>query len=149
MADGIARNPVNSPEAPFLAENDAAMSKMMTDMAVKPTGDVDRDFVEMMVPHHQGAIDMAKAVLRYGKNEQLRRLAQEIIVTQQQEIAAMRLALGQPLPPSVPSPTAVESSAPQGAMDMSHGAMSHGTMSHGKMPDGDMSHGSMNSTNTK
>jgi hypothetical protein len=135
MADDTGHNLVSSAEAPFLAENDAAMSKMMADMTVKPTGDVDHDFVAMMVPHHQGAIDMAKAVLRYGKNEQLRRLAQEIIVTQQQEIVAMRLALGQPLPPSVPSPTAVDagsaSSAPHGAMDMPHETMSHGTMSHG------------------
>ncbi len=94
-----------SAEAPFLAQNDAAMTRMMSAMAVKPTGDVDRDFVAMMVPHHQGAIDMALAVLRYGHNERLRRLAQEIIVTQQEEIAAMRLAVGQPLPPSAPSPT--------------------------------------------
>src|SRR5258708_34706749 len=71
------------------------MDKMMADMAVKPTGDVDHDFVEMMVPHHQGAIDMARAVLRYGHNEQLRRLAQEIVVTEQQEIAAMRFAVGE------------------------------------------------------
>ena len=68
---------------------------MMTDMVIRPSGDVDRDFVAMMVPHHQGAIDMARAELRYGRNEQLRRIAQEIIVTQQQEIAAMRLALEQ------------------------------------------------------
>jgi hypothetical protein len=92
-------------EAPFLAENDAAMTRMMDGMAVKPTGDVDRDFVAMMVPHHQGAIDMAVAVLRHGHNEQLRRLAQEIIVTQQEEIAAMRMAVGEPLPPSIPAPT--------------------------------------------
>ncbi len=92
-------------EAPFLAQNDAAMTRMMHAMAIKPTGDVDRDFVAMMVPHHQGAIDMALAELRYGRNERLRRLAQEIIVTQQQEIAAMRLAVGEPLPPSTPSPT--------------------------------------------
>jgi hypothetical protein len=91
-------------EAPFLAENDAAMKKMMSDMTVTPTGDVDADFVAMMVPHHQGAIDMAVAVLRHGRNPQIRRLAQEIIVTQQQEIAAMRLAVGQPLPPSLPAP---------------------------------------------
>ena len=91
-------------EEPFLAENNTAMTKMMTAMDIKPSGDIDADFVAMMVPHHQGAIDMALAQLRYGRNEQLRRLAQEIIVTQQQEIAAMRLALGQPLPPSVPSP---------------------------------------------
>jgi uncharacterized protein (DUF305 family) len=92
-------------EAPFLAENDAAMTRMMEGMAVKATGDVDRDFVAMMIPHHQGAIDMAVAVLRHGHNEQLRRLAQEIIVTQQQEIAAMRMAVGEPLPPSTPAPT--------------------------------------------
>jgi DUF305 family protein family protein len=91
-------------EAPFLAENDAAMTKMMAAMEITPSGDVDRDFVAMMVPHHQGAIDMALAELRYGRNEQLKRLAQEIIVTQQQEIAAMRLAVGEPLPPSTPAP---------------------------------------------
>ena len=92
-------------EGPFLAENDAAMKKMMSGMAARPTGDVDGDFVAMMVPHHQGAIDMAVAVLRYGRNAQIRRLAQEIIVTQQQEIAAMRLPVGQPLPSSLPAPT--------------------------------------------
>lgn len=97
--------PDTSSEAPFLSENDVAMTKMMNDMAVKPTGDVDHDFVEMMVPHHRGAVDMAQAELRYGHNPQLRRLAQEIIVTQQQEIAVMRRALGEPLPPSVASPT--------------------------------------------
>jgi uncharacterized protein (DUF305 family) len=91
-------------EAPFLTENDRAMAKMMAGMAIKPSGDVDADFVAMMAPHHQGAIDMAEAELRYGRNEQLRRLAQEIIVTRQEEIAAMRLALGQPLPPSVAAP---------------------------------------------
>jgi uncharacterized protein (DUF305 family) len=81
------------------------MDKMMADMAVKPSGDVDADFVAMMIPHHQGAIDMALAVLRYGKNERIRRIAQEIVVEQQQEIVAMRLALGQPLPPSAPAQT--------------------------------------------
>jgi hypothetical protein len=91
-------------EAPFLAENDTAMNKMMTEMTIKPTGDVDHDFVEMMAPHHQAAIDMAQALLRYGHNEPLRRLAQEIIVTQQQEITAMRLALGEPLPPLATAP---------------------------------------------
>ena len=94
-----------TPEAIFLAENDTAMSKMMTDMTIKPSGEVDRDFVAMMVPHHQGAIDMAQSELRYGHNELLRRIAQEIIVGQQQEIAAMRLALDEPLPPSLPAPT--------------------------------------------
>jgi uncharacterized protein (DUF305 family) len=92
-------------EAAFLAENAAAMDRMMAGMEVKPSGDVDVDFVATMVPHHQGAIDMALAVLRHGRNEQIRRIAQEIVVDQQQEIAAMRLALGQPLPPPAPAPT--------------------------------------------
>jgi uncharacterized protein (DUF305 family) len=94
-------------EAPFLAENVGAMTKMMIDMGIRPSGDIDQDFVSIMVPHHQGAIEMAQAELRYGHNEVLKRLAQEIIVTQQQEIGAMRLALGQPLPPSRPSPDQV------------------------------------------
>jgi uncharacterized protein (DUF305 family) len=81
-------------EQAFLRENNAAMSKMMAAMNIRPTGDVDRDFVASMVPHHQGAIEMAQAELRYGRNKQLRRIAQEIIVDQTQEIAAMRLALG-------------------------------------------------------
>ncbi|HUL09828.1 MAG TPA: DUF305 domain-containing protein [Candidatus Acidoferrum sp.] len=98
-------------EAPFLADNNAAMARMMSAMEVRPSGDVDADFVAMMVPHHQGAIDMAEAELRYGRNEQLRRMAQEIIVTQQQEIAAMRLALGQPLPPSSAAPDQPSSDA--------------------------------------
>lgn len=91
-------------EMPFLTENVSAMSKMMVDMGIYPSGDVDRDFVAMMVPHHQGAIEMAQAEPRYGHNEQLRRMAQEIIVTQQQEIAAMRLAVGETLPPAEPAP---------------------------------------------
>lgn len=99
-------------ETPFLRENSAAMDRMMAGMAVKPTGDVDTDFAAMMIPHHQGAIDMAMAELRYGKNEQLRRLAQQIIVDQQQEIVTMRLALGQPLPTSAPAPTSDPSMPP-------------------------------------
>ena len=91
-------------EAPYLAENVSAMTKMMIGMGIRPSGDVDTDFVAMMAPHHQGAIEMAQAELRYGRNEPLRRMAQEIIVTQLQEITAMRLSLGQALPPSMASP---------------------------------------------
>ena len=94
-----------NPNAQFKAENDAAMSRMMIGMMVKPTGDLDRDFAEMMIAHHQGAIEMAESELRYGKNEQLKRIAQEIIVDQQQEIVAMRLALGEALPTSSAAPT--------------------------------------------
>ena len=128
----VADRPDYSIEQSFLSENDAAMNKMMADMTIKPTGDVDRDFVAMMVPHHQGAIDMARAELKYGRNEQLRRLSQEIIVTQQQEIAAMRLAIGDPLPPSAASPTQPDvTAAPRpGAMApmSSHDAMPHDAM---------------------
>jgi Domain of unknown function (DUF305) len=95
----------DSAEAPFLAENEAAMTKMMRGMAARPSGNVDADFVAMMVPHHQGAIEMAIAVLRHGRNPRIRRLAQEIIVTQQEEIAAMALAIGKPLPASATAPT--------------------------------------------
>lgn len=105
LAGDPAMNAAPAAEKPYLAENDAAMTRMMASMQATPTGDVDRDFVDMMVPHHQGAIDMAVAVLRYGHNEKIRRLAQEIIVTQQQEIAAMRRAVGEPPPPSAASPT--------------------------------------------
>jgi hypothetical protein len=102
-------------EAPYLAENVSAMTKMMIDMGIKPSGDVDTDFVAMMAPHHQGAIEMAQAELRYGHNEPLQRMAQEIIVTQLQEITAMRLALGQPLPPPAPSPDQIAPAARVGA----------------------------------
>src|ERR1051326_5420946 len=91
-------------EATFLTENDAAMREMMKGMTIRPTGDVDADFARLMIPHHQAAIEMGQALLRHGHNEKLRRLAQEIIVTQQQEIAAMQLAIGSPLSPSAAAP---------------------------------------------
>ncbi len=85
-------NTTSENEKRFLDENENAMKTMMVGMAIRPAGDIDADFAAMMIPHHQGAIDMAKAELQYGTNEQLRRIAQEIIVEQQQEIVAMRLA---------------------------------------------------------
>jgi len=96
--------PSSSREAPFISENVNAMTEMLVGMQIKPSGDVDYDFAAMMIPHHRGAIDMAQAELRHGRNERLRRIAQEIIVEQQQEISAIRMALGQPLPPSVAAP---------------------------------------------
>ena len=118
----VDRSP-GSEEQPFLSENNAAMNKMMANMAIKPTGDVDRDFVAMMVPHHHGAVDMANAELKYGHNEQLRRLAQEIVASQQQEITAMRNAVsdGQ----SSPMQTLAES-APRSAS--TNGSTTHGGM---------------------
>jgi uncharacterized protein (DUF305 family) len=72
-----------------------AMQRMHQAMAVPSTGDPDRDFAAMMIPHHQGAIDMAEAELRFGKDERLRRLAQGIIVEQRQEIAVMQAILNE------------------------------------------------------
>ena len=105
---------VASTAKPFAALMVDAMAVMDDGMRRAPmNGRPEHDFVTMMIPHHQGAIEMAQAELRYGRNEQLRRIAQEIIVEQQQEIAAMRLAIGQPLPPSAPAPTIPH---PMGAM---------------------------------
>ena len=73
-------------------------------MAVKPTGNPDRDFAAMMIPHHQGAIDMAEIELRFGTDERLRRLAQGIIVEQRQEIAVMRKILSEPTSASTAKP---------------------------------------------
>ena len=107
--------PALTDEQPFLNENHAAMDRMMAAMTIKPTGDADRDFAAMMIPHHLGAIEMAKAELLHGRNEQLRRIAQEIIVDQQQEVAAMMLALGKNPPPSAPAP---DQAAPQSTETM-------------------------------
>ena len=115
VTNGTHEAPAAAPgsDAVFVSRSNAAMGKMMADMAVKPTGDVDHDFVAMMVPHHQGAIDMAQAELQYGHSPHLKTIAQEIIVDQMQEITLMRLALGEPLPQSVSSPTQASSGAMQ------------------------------------
>src|SRR2546426_8099426 len=84
-----------------------ATARMHAAMHVPFTGDADRDFARMMIAHHQGAIDMALVELRYGKDERLKRLAHEIIVTQQQEIVVMHLALDDALPSGTPAPTQV------------------------------------------
>ncbi|HEY4901380.1 MAG TPA: DUF305 domain-containing protein [Terriglobales bacterium] len=73
-----------------------SMEKMHDGMAsIKPSGNSDVDFVRLMLPHHQAAIDMAKTELLYGKDPQMRRLAQEIITDQQSEIELMQLWLKQ------------------------------------------------------
>jgi len=91
-----------APTAEFTASTDKTFDQLLGDsmsvmhkgMHSAPyTGDPDRDFVTMMIPHHQGAIDMAKAILLYGKDEQLKRLAQEIIADQQNEVQLMQLWL--------------------------------------------------------
>lgn len=68
----------------------AAMDRMHKDMmAPIPTGDADRDFLATMIPHHEGAVEMARLVLIHGKDPLVRRLAEEIIAGQQSEIVAM------------------------------------------------------------
>jgi YVTN family beta-propeller protein len=86
-----ARSGTNPAFAQELMQSMAKMDKAM--MAAPMLGDPDHDFAAMMIPHHQGAVDMAAAVLLHGKDPVLRRLAQEIIVTQRQEIEVMRLRL--------------------------------------------------------
>ncbi|HEY3621564.1 MAG TPA: DUF305 domain-containing protein [Roseiarcus sp.] len=68
----------------------ASMKTMMKNMNVKPTGKPDHDFVLMMMPHHQGAIDMAKVELQYGTDPELRQLATGIVTVQEKEIAQMK-----------------------------------------------------------
>ena len=81
-------------DSKFMQDMNVGMSRMDHDMASAPmTGDVDHDFVVMMIPHHQGAIDMAKGELSYGKDPAMRRLAEEIIVDQKSEIDVMNLWL--------------------------------------------------------
>ena len=75
----------------------AAHHKMTAAMDnVKPTGDADRDFLIMMIPHHQGAIDMAETVLKHGKDPEVRALAENIIREQKREIADMEKMLANP-----------------------------------------------------
>lgn len=73
----------------FIAAND----RMHRDMAIQYSGNADRDFVAGMIPHHQGAIDMARAVLQYGHDPEVKAMAQAIIAAQEKEITEMRAML--------------------------------------------------------
>ena len=87
---GMAQSQVADTFASMMA---SAMARMDRDMMQPASGDPDRDFAAMMIPHHQGAVEMAEAELRFGHDPVLRRLAQGIIVEQRQEIAVMSQAL--------------------------------------------------------
>lgn len=71
----------------------AAMIQMDAAMCITPSGDADRDFARAMIPHHQGAVEMARLELLFGRDASLRRLAQGIVVEQSQEIALLRSIL--------------------------------------------------------
>jgi Domain of unknown function (DUF305) len=81
----------DSPVDAALGQSMSVMHSAMHEVAL--VGKADADFARMMIPHHQGAIEMAKVELEFGADPNLRRLAQEIIVTQQSEIDVMNLAL--------------------------------------------------------
>jgi uncharacterized protein (DUF305 family) len=84
--------PSGSPAATFHQQMDSVMTVMdkgMQQMGGVPPTDLDASFAAMMVPHHQGAVDMARLQLLYGKDPELRRLAQSIIAEQQIEIQQM------------------------------------------------------------
>jgi uncharacterized protein (DUF305 family) len=88
--DGHATHAAKSPDNPPTKAYRAANAKMHRGMDIKFSNDADLDFVQGMIPHHQGAIDMAKVVLEYGKDEQTRAWAQAIIREQEREIGEMK-----------------------------------------------------------
>jgi hypothetical protein len=79
-----------SPDTPAVREYKAAHAKMMRDMDISFTGNPDVDFRRHMIPHHQGAIDMARVALRHAKDPWTRQLAEAVIIEQQREIAEMQ-----------------------------------------------------------
>jgi uncharacterized protein (DUF305 family) len=92
--DMMAGAQMNSRAMSFMHSLEESMNRMDSGMKSAPmNGNIDHDFATMMMPHHQGAIDMAKSELSYGKDPVMRRLAEEIIVDQQSEIQAMQLWL--------------------------------------------------------
>jgi uncharacterized protein (DUF305 family) len=84
---GMTMTPATSPADKAFADS---MKTMMNGMRAKPTGKPDKDFAIMMIPHHQGAIDMAKVELQYGTDPELRQLATDIVAAQEKEIAQMK-----------------------------------------------------------
>lgn len=87
MMDHMMPSPSDTPAVKGFKE---AHMTMMHNMNMQFTGNTDVDFVEGMIPHHQGAIDMAKVQLQHGKDPELRKMAEKIIADQEKEIAEMQ-----------------------------------------------------------
>jgi uncharacterized protein (DUF305 family) len=81
---------VSAQSASYMTEAMDMQKQMMTNMTMKPSGNPDKDFVMMMIPHHQGAINMAQLELKYGKDPELKALAESIIRAQDKEISQMK-----------------------------------------------------------
>ena len=90
MGHGAAPATAASADTPSTAAFKAANDKMHAAMAIPFSGDADADFAKGMIPHHQGAVAMARVVLQHGKDLQLRKLARDIIKAQDKEIAFMQ-----------------------------------------------------------
>jgi uncharacterized protein (DUF305 family) len=101
MTDHSAHHAASAPAAEsaaarnrFEADMNVGMARMMDDMHSPGfTGNADHDFLAMMIPHHEGAVDMARLVLIHGRDPLVRQLAEEIIASQTVEIASMRARL--------------------------------------------------------
>lgn len=98
--DQTPQAPIISTEKSFETLMSESMERMHAGMMSKPTGDPARDFLTMMIPHHQGAVDMAKIVLLYSQDPTVRNLAQSIVTEQTYEIALMRTMLTAGVPKS-------------------------------------------------
>ena len=82
QAEGLSDNPV-------IRDYQVANNRMHADMAIEFSGDADLDFLRGMIPHHQGAIDMANSLLRDGKDPQMLKMAKDIISAEKKEIAVL------------------------------------------------------------
>ena len=94
-----AQDSMQHPVAEMPGSMSGAMERMQHGMTIPATGDTDVDFARMMIPHHQGAIDMAKVILAFGSDPKIRTLAEQVIRAQEGEIAYMQqLQAEQPQP---------------------------------------------------
>ena len=90
LAAGLAIHPAQASDAPSTAAFKKAIAIMHHGMAIDYTGDADIDFVRDMIPHHQGAINMAQTLLQYGKDPEVQKLARSVIAAQTAEIKQMQ-----------------------------------------------------------